>query len=132
MKILADTNILISALLYPDSKPAIALIQAAVKHELILTDYNISELHRVAAKKFPAKLPDADALLAKLKFELVSAPISAQKLIADPKDAPILNAAILHEVDVIISGDKHFLQLDMEYPKPMKAADFLEIYGSDE
>jgi len=50
-------------------------------------------------------------------------------LITDPKDAPILNAAILHEVDVIISGDKHFLQLDMEHPKTLKSADFLEVYG---
>ena len=131
MKILADTNILISALIYPNSKPSVALIKAADKYELILTDYNISELHRVAAAKFQSKLPEVDSLLAKLTFELVSAPIYAQKLIADPKDAPILNAAILHEVDIIISGDKHFLELDMERPKVMKAAEFLEIYGAE-
>ncbi|HBW37368.1 MAG TPA: putative toxin-antitoxin system toxin component, PIN family, partial [Desulfosporosinus sp.] len=34
MKILADTNILISALLWPNSKPAAALLHAARYHEL--------------------------------------------------------------------------------------------------
>jgi len=43
----------------------------------------------------------------------------------DPKDEPILSAAILADVDIIISGDKHFLSLDIEKPKPMNAADYL-------
>ena len=131
MKILVDTNILISALLYSNSKPAVVLIEAADNYELILTDYNIAELHRVTKAKFPNKLPDVDALLAKLSFTLVTAPISAEMLIADPKDAPILNAAILHGVDIIISGDKHFKQLDMEYPKVLSPSDFLTVYGTE-
>ena len=132
MKILADTNILISSLLYPDSKPCLALLCAADCYELVLTDYNIDELHRVSETKFPTKLPDVDALLAKLSFELVAAPMSAQKLIADPKDAPILNAALIAEVDIIISGDKHFLQLNMERPEVLTAAEFLERYAAAE
>ena len=129
MRILADTNILISALLYPSSKPALALRTAANNHQLVLTDYNIDELHRVATEKFPDMLSDIDALLAKLSFELVSAPLAAQKLIDDPKDAPILNAAIVNEVDIIISGDKHFLQLNIAHPKVLTAAKFLEAHG---
>ena len=128
MKILVDTNIIISALLYPNSRPAAALIHAADNYELVLTDYNIAELYRVAKTKFPAKLPDIDVLLARLTFELVAAPMSAQKLIADPKDAPILNAAILNEVDIIISGDKHFLCLDMERPEVLSVAEYCRRY----
>jgi predicted nucleic acid-binding protein len=119
---------LISALLYPKAKPAASVFYAAENHDLVLTDYNIAELHRVVGKKFPSKLPDVDALLTKLSYELVSAPLSAHKMIADPKDAPILNAAILHEVDIIISGDKHFLQIAIERPKVLKAADFLAVF----
>ena len=37
------------------------------------------------------------------------------KILADTnifiKDAPILNAAILEDVDIVISGDKHFFRL---------------------
>jgi predicted nucleic acid-binding protein len=52
-------------------------------------------------------------------------------LINDPKDAPILDAAIVADVDVIISGDKHFLELDMGRPKTMRAADYLKYVGAE-
>jgi putative PIN family toxin of toxin-antitoxin system len=126
LKILADTNILISALFYPGSKPAMALYYAANNHNLVLCTDNISELHRIAKDKFGSRLPDIDVFLAELAYELVSVPASPQKLIADPKDMPILNAAIIEDVDIIVSGDKHFLNLDIERPKVMKAAEYLE------
>jgi uncharacterized protein len=44
----------------------------------------------------------------------------------DPKDHPILNAAIVADVDIIISGDRHFLELEMEHPKTMSVAKFLD------
>ena len=131
MRVLIDTNVLISALFYPDSVPAKASLHAADNHELILTDHNISEFRRIAAKKFPDNQADIDLFLAELTYELMPAPEAPQKLINDPKDAPILNAAIIADVDVIISGDKHFLNMVMERPKAMKPADYL-IYVSVE
>ena len=53
----------------------------------------------------------------------------AEKLIRDPKDQPILNAAIVCGIDVILTGDKDFLSLDLESPKPMTVAQFLEFEG---
>ena len=38
------------------------------------------------------------------------APQEPSKLISDPKDHPILNAAIVSGVDIIISGYGHFLK----------------------
>ena len=130
MKILADTNIIISALLYPTSKPALALLYAAKNHQLVFTDYNITELRRVAGIKFPDMLPYIDVLFAQLKYELIAATPVAQKLIEDPKDAPILDAAIKNGVDIIISGDKHFLQLDITHPKILTVTQFLDKYGN--
>ncbi len=46
----------------------------------------------------------------------------AEKLIRDAKDQPILNAAIISDVDVILTGDKDFLSLDLEHPKCLTAA----------
>ena len=133
MRVLIDSNVLISALFYPESKPAKALIHAAYNHELILTDHNIAELRRIAKEKFSERHADIDLFLNELTFELISAPEVPQKLINDPKDAPILNAAIVADIDVIISGDKHFLELNLEHPKVMKAADYLKyVYGNSE
>ena len=123
--VMFDTNILISAMLYPNSTPARALYYAVKIHTLVLSDCNIAEFRRVAGNKFDRTKADIDLFLAELPFVLILAPIAPQKMITDPKDAPILNAAILADVDIIISGDKHFLSLDIERPKTMTAAEFL-------
>jgi putative PIN family toxin of toxin-antitoxin system len=128
LKILADTNILIFALFYPESKPAKALYHAADNHDLILSDHNITEFRRIAKTKFAKTQADIELFLAELTYELVLAPEAPHKLIADPKDAPILNAAIIADVDIIISGDKHFLLLNMERPKTLLASEYLELF----
>lgn len=53
--------------------------------------------------------------------------IMQKKLIRDAKDQPILNAAIVYGVDIILTGDKDFLSLDMEYPKTMAPHQFLVL-----
>jgi putative PIN family toxin of toxin-antitoxin system len=126
MKVMTDTNILFSALLFPASRPAQALFQITEHHRLILCDYIISELRNVVARKRSDLLDDIDVLLAKLSFELVAAPQEPSKLIPDPKDHPILNAAIIADIDIIISGDSHFLKLKLEHPKTMSVAEFLD------
>ncbi|MCL2754570.1 MAG: putative toxin-antitoxin system toxin component, PIN family [Oscillospiraceae bacterium] len=128
MTVLVDTNILVSALLYPNSVPAMALTLSSKKYNLILCDYCIAELCRITEAKFPHKSFEIKLLLDSVLYKTVTAPCHPNTLINDPKDAPILNAATLHNVDVIISGDKHFLNLEIEHPKILRAADFLELF----
>jgi len=125
VRVLVDTNVLFSALLFPRSKPAKALLHLADNHEIVLCDRNIAELRDILKRKAPQYLPDAEVLLAEMSYELVPAIDHAEKLIRDAKDQPILNAAIVSDVDVILTGDKDFLSLDMEHPKPMTVAQFL-------
>jgi putative PIN family toxin of toxin-antitoxin system len=132
LKILVDTNILISAMFYPKSNPARALHHAADHHDLVLSDHNVAEFRRIAKEKFSGVEADIDLFLTELTYELILAPEAPQKLIGDPKDAPILNAAIVAGVDVIISGDKHFLSLELERPKTMKVSEYLEYVGAEE
>ncbi|MDR3301586.1 MAG: putative toxin-antitoxin system toxin component, PIN family [Spirochaetaceae bacterium] len=126
MRIMADTNILFSSLLFPVSLPAKVLKYITKHHSLILCDYIIMELRDVIGRKRPDMLADIDILLTQLPCEIVIAPQELSKLISDPKDSPILNAAIVADVDIIISGDKHFLELDLDRPKTMSAAEFCE------
>ena len=128
MRIMTDTNILFSALLFPSSRPAQALFQIMKQHNLVLCDYIITELRSVVLRKRPDLLSDIDVLMAKLSYELIPAPQEPGKLISDPKDHPILNAAIIADVDIIISGDRHFLKLEMEHPKTMSVAEFLDDF----
>lgn len=59
MKKLIDTSILISAILFPRSKPASALVYTAENHEMVLCDQNLTELREVLNRKAPQSLPDA-------------------------------------------------------------------------
>ena len=129
MRILVDTNILFSALLFPGSKPAQALFLVAGSHEMVLCDRNIAELRDILKRKAPRFLPDAEVFLAELPYELIPAFDHAEKLIRDATDQPILNAAILSDVDVILTGDRDFLSLDLTHPTCMTAAQFLESEG---
>lgn len=129
MRILVDTNVLFSALLFPRSKPAKALLHAVNHHEIVLCDRNIAELRDILQRKAPKYLPDAEVLLAELAYELIPAVNHAEKLIRDAKDQPILNAAIVFDVDLILTGDKDFLSLDMEHPRCITVAQFFELEG---
>ena len=73
MRIMADTNILFSALLLPESRPATALFHVTEQHTLILCDYIISELRSIVSRKRPDLLADIDVLLAELPYELILA-----------------------------------------------------------
>ncbi|MCD8217466.1 MAG: putative toxin-antitoxin system toxin component, PIN family [Clostridiales bacterium] len=132
MRILVDTNVLFSALLFPNSKPAKALLYLADNHEIVLCDQNIAELKDILQRKAPKYLPDAEVLLVEMSYELIPAVDHAEKLIRDANDQPILNAAIISDIDIILTGDKDFLSLDMEHPKCMTVAQFLKNEGIEE
>lgn len=80
MRILVDTNILFSALLFPNSRPAEALFYIAENHNMVLCDRNIAELREILQRKAPQYLFDAEVLLAELSYELIPAVNYAEKL----------------------------------------------------
>ena len=129
MKIMIDTNVLFSALLFPESNPSKVLFHVIEYHNLVLCDYIILELQNVISRKRPDLLADIDVFLAKLTYEYILAPRQPGKLISDPKDHPILNSAIISDVDIIISGDRHFLKLEMEHPRTISVTQFLNEEG---
>jgi len=129
VRVLVDTNILFSAILFPNSRVAKTLIYVASQHDMILCDQNIYELREVIARKKPDRLPDVEVLLAELSYELIPAVSYPEKLIRDVKDQPILNAAIIENVDIILTGDKDFLSLDIKQPKCMNIEMFLNYEG---
>jgi len=124
MRVMIDTNVVVSAVYNPKSKPANVLRHVCEKHELILCDYIIAECYDVIMRKFPQHTTVFDKLLATLGYELVAAPRKGVEM-SDPKDSPILNAALIADIDIIVSGDKHFLALDMKRPQVLSPAEYL-------
>lgn len=89
MRILVDTNVLFSALLFPNSKPAAALLHIAQHHEIVLCDQNIRELRDILRRKAPKYLPAAERFIAELTFELIPAVEFSEKTIRHSTQKPL-------------------------------------------
>lgn len=129
-RVLVDTNVVISALLFPNSTPAQTLVLVLTEHQLVLTDVIVDELREVIGRKRPDLLPQLETFLAGIDYELAhhaDSPIP----ISDPNDQPILDAALASAVDVIVTGDKAFLSLTLEQPRIMTARAFLDAYSGN-
>jgi putative PIN family toxin of toxin-antitoxin system len=126
-----DTNVLVSASLYKNSKTALALSYAMRKHTLIICTYVLEELQTVYARKFPDKISNIDAFLSNLSYELcyTSKIRSDTPDMRDENDRPILQAAIDADADAILTGDNDFHALDIERPIIISPTDFVEHYS---
>lgn len=133
MRILIDTNILISAALNSHGTPYKAYLKAVTyPNKGIICDQNIEELWRIFNQKFPTKISMLEKFLAYSLsvIEVATTPEmeeDAEKLIRDVKDRPILRAALNAKADVLLTGDKDFLESGVTDPKIMTAAEFLEM-----
>lgn len=131
MKVLIDTNILISAALNPNGTPFKAYVKAvSFPNNAIICEQNIDELRRIFNRKFPSKLFALEEFLALALtvLDVVPVPkdeITEEEQIRDIMDRPILRAAIAAKADILLTGDKDFLESDITNPHIMTAADFL-------
>ena len=65
-----------------------------------------------------------------MTLELVAVPVDeeeSEQKIRDTNDRPILRAAIAARADVILTGDKDFLESGLEKPAIMTPAEFLNV-----
>ncbi len=127
MRIAVDTNVLISAALFPNSKTEAALFKAMREHTLLICTYVLEEAQSVFARKFPHKTAHLDILLSKLAYELCYTPAVKADTphMRDEDDRPILQAAIDAEADAILTGDNDFRALNIERPAIMPPTVFL-------
>lgn len=132
IKIMLDTNIIISAALFPSDRAAQAFYKALISpYQPIICDYVVDELRRKFREKFPQRLTELEAFLfnALSYIKLVSTPDEyneAESKIRDPKDRPILRAALNAHADLFLTGDKDFLESSVTDPRIISVADFLE------
>lgn len=131
MRVLIDTNVLISAALNADGVPYQAYVKAASypNHGLIC-EQNVDEMKRIFNKKFPKRLAALDKFLsiALITLELVPIPTDenmSESQIRDADDRPILRAAIEAKADILLTGDKDFLESGLKNLLIITPAEFL-------
>lgn len=131
MRVMLDTNVLLSALLFPGERMNTLFHKITTEHHLVLSSYVIDELLHVTQRKFESKIETVDLLLSQLPYELVYTPQQPRPGlfdIRDENDYPVLYSAIIEDVDVFITGDRDFDGLDLERPEILSPSAFLDKY----
>lgn len=114
MRVVADTNVLVSALVFPGGAPeAVYRLALEDRIELITSRPLLAELGRVLGAKFGWDGERTEAALAQIVqvAEIVEPRETIGEIQDDPADDRVLEAAVAGKVDAIVSGDRHLLAL---------------------
>ena len=127
MRIVLDTNVLISGIFFRG--PAYHILQAwrEKKVQFVITTEIFSEYSRVA-EEISHKYPGIDISkiinLIAVHSEIVEAFSMAEQVCEDPDDDKFIACALSNKVKYIVSGDKHLLNLSgymgLEMVKPQE------------
>lgn len=114
MRVVLDTNILISAFVFPGGAPE-GVYRSALEGGLVLVTSPalLAEFGRVLPPKFgwePARAREAVAHVAR-NTTVVRPTMTLHVVGDDPSDDRVLEAAAAGKADAIVSGDRHLLRL---------------------
>ena len=133
MRVVFDTNILISAFVFPGGAPEYAY-RAAIQGdiELVTSPVLLAKFARVLSEKFrwdPRMVEEAVSQVARIGT--VARPVEEVAVVeADPDDDRVIEAAISAGADIIVSGDRHLVKLGRwESTRILRAADLLREVG---
>lgn len=137
MRVLFDTNVLISAGLNPHGVPAQAIFKSIDVDTFVVSRINIEEFKEKIGSKFKSKQKQMTLFLQVLEqladvVEASDKVKTIERKIRDIKDRPILRAALEGNVDIIVTGDKDFLEDEIDWPMIMTPAEFVDYNEPDD
>jgi uncharacterized protein len=132
MRVVLDTNILVSAFLYGGLPLGVLRLADAGVIEVITSEAALSEFGTVLERpKFRERLRELgfSARTAVRRYRELAAIVEASDrpgICADPADDEFIAIAVASEADIIVSGDRHLLTTSARSPIPVvTAAEFL-------
>ena len=131
MQIMVDANIIVSAILFPQSIVAETIKHIVSNYELTLCQYTIDETKKVFNIKFPHREKEMKIFMEKLPYKLfLLKEINNKKYpnIRDIDDIPVLANAIESNVDLLVTGDKDFDGIIIDRPKILKPKKYIDEY----
>lgn len=127
MKILLDTNVLISAFVFGGKAGELLNRLFESEHTLYVSEYIDNEFKKILESKWPDKAEKVYGLYRRLDICFCKSINKKLGELRDEKDIPVLSDAMFHGVDVILSGDKDFLEAGLESPLVYSPAMLLEF-----
>ena len=124
MKVVLDTNVLLSGLMAPDSTPGrILAAWFEARFDVVISLDQLAEIGRVLAyPKIHRKLQWDEQRIEQfirqlyIRAEVIELPAVSVEVPRDPKDVPILATLKAAGADVLVSGDRDLLELRGQYP----------------
>jgi putative PIN family toxin of toxin-antitoxin system len=141
MRVLLDTNVLVSTAIKPEGKPAQIFQRAATRFELVCSEYILEELADVMArphiqKKYKALVaPERrEQFIALVRFLAVMVEVQTTlDLVSDEADNQVLAGAVDGRTDFLVTGDPHLLALQQyEGCKIVSPDQFLAVLQKEE
>jgi uncharacterized protein len=131
LRIVLDTNVLVSAFLKPRSKP-VRILRLVIQGEIliIINEAILAEYYEVLARPvFKLNDKHIEAVLKLIRARGIKAPALAQSFqLIDPGDEPFLEAAIACHADAIVTGNlKHFPKGQCHGQNVVLPAEFLDM-----
>ena len=131
MRVMLDTTVIISFILFNNERMNLFFNYLLKNDTWVISNIIIDELKEVFNKKFPNKIDVLNTFLKDIEAEeIIVKNVEDKKLfkIRDEKDYGVLYAAIVSKVDLFITGDEDFKEVDIETPKIMTIKDYILTY----
>jgi putative PIN family toxin of toxin-antitoxin system len=131
-RVVFDTNVVVSGLLFDNSSPAQALVVPKSRFTFLASNITLAELRNVLLRpKFDKYLTEALRVEFLTRYELDVERViiqSVYNICRDPKDNKFLELAIDGKADVIVTGDDDLLVLDpFSQTRILTPSQFLEM-----
>lgn len=115
MKVVPDTNVLISALFWRGNPYRILRLAIEGKIKLVISEEIIEEVREVLMREEKFELTEEEietyCTLLRYHAELVNPSKTLRAITKDPDDNKFLECAVEGKADCIVSGDSHLLEL---------------------
>ena len=128
MKIMLDTNVLISAFVFGGKVRDVLKILFDTNCEIYVSEYVDTEFKRILTEKWSNRADKIYALYRSIDFVFCSSISETLWRLRDEKDIPVLSDAIYHDVDILLTGDKDFFEADIETPQIVSPSDLLKFF----
>jgi putative PIN family toxin of toxin-antitoxin system len=113
VKVVFDTNVLVSAVVFPGGRAESALVRVIEEHDrLFISKPLLDELLAVLARKFSRDAEELArvALLLSETAETVR-PRARLRVVRDEPDNRVVECAVASHADLLVTGDKELLSL---------------------
>lgn len=133
IRVVYDTNVLISAAIFPKSVPDLVLgLARSGAVDLFISQFILDEFRRVLEDKFGLDRNRTDFMVDHVRAmaQVVSPPVSIGIIQAKESDNRILECAVEANVHYLVTGDrKHILPLgEFRGIQILSPSDFLQIF----